>query len=342
MLTSRARETLRSLSHVIVDEIHALCPNKRGVFLALLLERLEAINPRGLRPDRPVGDAAAAGRGGPLPRRPARDDGRRRRGPVRAPAGDDRRRRASQGARPGGHRPLRPRRAAGRGLDLAGDRAPAAGPDPRASLDDRLRQQPPDRRAADGPPERPGRRRTRPRTTTPRVVARAHHGSLSLDERRETEEALKEGELPAVVATASLELGIDMGAVDLVCQVESPGSVARGLQRVGRAGHVVGRSSKGRLIAKTSGDLLESAALCRAMLARRGRGAPGADQLPRRPGAAGRRLRGGRRLDGPRAVRPRPRGLSVPRPARLGLRGRAEADLRAGSRPRPSATSGPG
>ena len=69
-----------------------------------------------------------------------------------------------------------------------------------------------------------------------------------------------------MVATASLELGIDMGAVDLVCQVESPGSIARGLQRVGRAGHVVGRVSKGRLIAKTSGDLLESAALCRAML----------------------------------------------------------------------------
>ena len=69
------------------------------------------------------------------------------------------------------------------------------------------------------------------------------------------------------MATASLELGIDMGAVDLVCQVESPGWVARGLQRVGRAGHLVGRTSKGRLMAKTLGDLLESAALCRAMLA---------------------------------------------------------------------------
>ncbi|MBX6315452.1 MAG: DEAD/DEAH box helicase, partial [Isosphaeraceae bacterium] len=96
-------------------------------------------------------------------------------------------------------------------------------------------------------------------------IARAHHGSLSLEERRQTEEALKRGELPAVVATASLELGIDMGAVDLVCQVESPGGVARGLQRVGRAGHLVGRSSKGRLLAKTAGDLLEAAALARAM-----------------------------------------------------------------------------
>ena len=95
---------------------------------------------------------------------------------------------------------------------------------------------------------------------------RAHHGSISLPERRSTEEALKAGDVPAVIATASLELGIDMGAVDLVCQVESPGSVARGLQRVGRAGHVVRGVSKGRLIAKTPGDLLESAALCRAML----------------------------------------------------------------------------
>src|SRR6185437_946232 len=95
---------------------------------------------------------------------------------------------------------------------------------------------------------------------------RAHHGSLSLEERRATEEALKRGELSAVVATASLELGIDMGAVDLVCQVESPGNVARGLQRVGRAGHVVHGTSRGRLIAKTPSDLLESAALCRALL----------------------------------------------------------------------------
>ena len=156
---------------------------------------------------------------------------------------------------------------------------------------------------------------------------RSHHGSLSLDERRATEEALKQGELAAVVATASLELGIDMGAVDLVCQVESPGSVARGFQRVGRAGHVVGRVSKGRLIAKTSGDLLESAALCRAMLAGRGRVAAGPDLpldvLAQQVVACVAMDR----LDGPRAVRPRPRGLSLSRPARRGLRERPEADL---------------
>src|SRR5262249_38990275 len=101
------------------------------------------------------------------------------------------------------------------------------------------------------------------------TLARAHHGSVSLEVRQATEQALKEGRLPAVVATASLELGIDMGAVDLVCQVESPGSVARGLQRVGRAGHVVGQKSKGRLIPKTTADLVEQAVLAHEMAAGR-------------------------------------------------------------------------
>ena len=87
--------------------------------------------------------------------------------------------------------------------------------------------------------------------------------------RQQTEQALKEGRLRAVVATASLELGIDMGDVDLVCQVESPGNVARGLQRVGRAGHLVGQSSKGRLIPKTLPDLLNQAVLAAEMIAGR-------------------------------------------------------------------------
>src|SRR5205823_3412481 len=100
-------------------------------------------------------------------------------------------------------------------------------------------------------------------------LARAHHGSIALEVRQETEQALKEGRLPAVFSTASLELGIDMCAVDLVCQVESPGNVARALQRVGRAGHVVGQKSKGRLIPKTAGDLLEQAVLAREMAAGR-------------------------------------------------------------------------
>jgi ATP-dependent helicase Lhr and Lhr-like helicase len=91
------------------------------------------------------------------------------------------------------------------------------------------------------------------------VIARAHHGSVSRQERSEIEEALKAGRLPAVVATSSLELGIDMGAVDLVIQVESPPSVASGLQRVGRAGHNVGDVSRGVIFPKYAADLVQAA-----------------------------------------------------------------------------------
>ncbi len=269
LLTSKARATLSSVSHVIIDEIHALCPNKRGVFLALLLERLEAINPSGFvriglsATQRPLEEVAGylggfrrAEGDGPArfePRPVAIVDAGRRKEldlAVIAPFGRD-------APRPEGsiwpaierllldlvreHRSTiifaNNRRVVERltgHLNELADSEKPPGDDPEAPVE---------------------------------VVARSHHGSLSQDERRSTEEALKRGELPSVIATASLELGIDMGAVDLVCQVGSPGGVARGLQRVGRAGHVVGRVSKGRLIARTTGDLLESAALTRAMIA---------------------------------------------------------------------------
>jgi ATP-dependent Lhr-like helicase len=100
-----------------------------------------------------------------------------------------------------------------------------------------------------------------------REIARAHHGSLAREQRVEIEELLKAGEIPCLVATSSLELGIDMGAVDLVVQVESPKSVARGLQRIGRAGHELGAVSKGRIFPKFRGDLLESAVVAKAMRA---------------------------------------------------------------------------
>ena len=96
-------------------------------------------------------------------------------------------------------------------------------------------------------------------------VARAHHGSLAREQRVIIEEDLKAGRIPCLVATSSLELGIDMGAVDLVIQVESPKSVARGLQRVGRSGHELGSTSKGRIFPKFRADLLESAVVARAM-----------------------------------------------------------------------------
>ncbi len=98
-----------------------------------------------------------------------------------------------------------------------------------------------------------------------REIARAHHGSLAREQRQIVEEDLKAGRIPCLVATSSLELGIDMGAVDLVIQVESPKSVARGLQRIGRAGHELGAVSKGRIFPKFRADLLESAVVARAM-----------------------------------------------------------------------------
>ncbi len=99
----------------------------------------------------------------------------------------------------------------------------------------------------------------------PLEIARAHHGSLSHEERTVVEEMLKSGQLPCLVATSSLELGIDMGAVDLVIQVESPKSVSRGLQRVGRAGHSLGEVSRGRIFPKFRADLLECAVVARRM-----------------------------------------------------------------------------
>ncbi|WP_182879361.1 DEAD/DEAH box helicase [Microbispora sp. H10949] len=100
-------------------------------------------------------------------------------------------------------------------------------------------------------------------------VVRAHHGSVSKEERAQIEEALKSGRLPAVVATSSLELGIDMGSVDLVACVEAPPSVASGLQRIGRAGHQVGAVSRGVIFPKYRGDLVQTAVVAERMRAGR-------------------------------------------------------------------------
>lgn len=263
LLTSQGREALRSVRWCIVDEIHALCANKRGVFLAVLLERLEELTPRSFVR---VGLSAT--------QRPL-DEVARYLGGLR---------RTADG------RALEPRPVtiidAGlrKHLDLQVlSPAEPFGPLPERSvwpsierlLLDLIRQHRSTIIFANN-------RRTVERLTTHlndlaaegqegegEPIARAHHGSIALEVRHQTEQALKEGRLPAVVATASLELGIDMGAVDLVCQVESPGNVARALQRVGRAGHLVGQSSKGRLIAKTLPDLLEAAVLAREMVAGR-------------------------------------------------------------------------
>jgi ATP-dependent Lhr-like helicase len=97
-------------------------------------------------------------------------------------------------------------------------------------------------------------------------LVKAHHGSLAREQRVVIEDQLKRGDLRAIVATSSLELGIDMGAVDLVIQVESPGAVSRGLQRIGRAGHQVGEPSRGSIFPKHRGDLLEAAVVTRRMI----------------------------------------------------------------------------
>src|SRR5579884_2542047 len=110
-------------------------------------------------------------------------------------------------------------------------------------------------------------------------VARAHHGSLAREQRVQIEEDLKAGRIPCLVATSSLELGIDMGAVDLVVQVESPKSVARGLQRIGRSGHSLDAVSKGRIFPKFRADLLESAVVVQRMR----EGAIEETQIPRSP-----------------------------------------------------------
>ena len=111
-----------------------------------------------------------------------------------------------------------------------------------------------------------GRRAIDEVTSTVDALVMAHHGSLAREQRVVIEDQLKRGELRAIVATSSLELGIDMGAVDLVIQVESPGAVSRGLQRIGRAGHSVGEPRKGTIFPKHRGDLLEAAIVMRRML----------------------------------------------------------------------------
>ena len=266
LLTSAARESLRGVTTVILDEVHAVAGTKRGAHLALSLGAARRAAGAARAAHRPVGHRPAARRGVHVPR--GRPPGR---GRAAAHAEDRaglgrgagaRSRRARRAARAGqlrrgggrlggGHRPA--------AVDLARGRAAAARAGARTPVHDRVRQLPAARRAAHVAAQRAGRRGgrgTRRSSTSSRprrsgspgigggaaaTVAKAHHGSMSREQRTLVEEELKGGVLPCVVATSSLELGIDMGAVDLVVQVEAPPSVASGLQRVGRAGHQVGR-----------------------------------------------------------------------------------------------------
>ncbi|MCU1497535.1 MAG: putative ATP-dependent helicase, partial [Acidimicrobiales bacterium] len=298
MLTSAARETLANVEAVIIDEIHALAATKRGSHLALTLERLEEVCRRppqriGLSATQRPLDEIATFLGGFAPPEPGA-------APVRRPVTivDAGMRKpleievivpvedlgelgtviegAVGGAAAGG--PVRrsiwpamhPRllelvqqhrstlifvnarrlaeRLATRLNELAAEQAAvAAGALPGEGDAGRFAGA----EAIGLPPEV--------------ELVKAHHGSLSRERRLIIEDELKSGTLKGLVATSSLELGIDMGAVDLVIQVESPGAVSRGLQRIGRAGHQVGEPSKGKLFPKHRADLVEAAVVTQRM-----------------------------------------------------------------------------
>jgi ATP-dependent Lhr-like helicase len=266
VLAGRSRERLRGVETIIVDEIHALAPTKRGVHLGLSLERLchlvtSAGNPepqriglsatqrplievaRYLGGDRPVEivDASA---------RPALDLA------IVVPA-QEMDHPGTAGRDGGGMWPLIYPRL----LEMIlAHRTTIIFVNSRR-LAERVSQQLTELAVATGQAPKGGD------GSLGAELVRAHHGSVARPQRLAIEEALKAGRLRAIAATSSLELGIDMGTVDLVIQVESPGAVSRGLQRIGRAGHHVGGVSIGRIVPKFRGDLLEATVVAQKMLA---------------------------------------------------------------------------
>jgi ATP-dependent Lhr-like helicase len=257
LLTSRARELLAGVQTLILDEVHAVAGTKRGAHLAVSVERLERLTGRSFqriglsatqRPLQEIGRFVSGGRPIELV-----DAGRAKELDLQVvvPVEDM--------GEPGGG-------AAGEAIAGTGFEASPQSIWPSIYPEIlRLVQEHRstivfvnNRRLA----ERLARRLNE---LAERELARAHHGSLAREQRLEIEELLKRGEIPCLVATSSLELGIDMGAVDLVIQVESPKSVARGLQRIGRAGHELGAVSRGRIFPKFRADLLESAVVAKLM-----------------------------------------------------------------------------
>ncbi|MDI2132387.1 ATP-dependent helicase [Yinghuangia seranimata] len=282
ILTSQARDALRGVDTVIVDEVHAVAGTKRGAHLALSLERLDLLLDKPARrvglsaTVRPVDEVARFLCGtrdvtvvqppaaktfdlsvvvpvedmGELANRPAEYDelGQVQRASV-WPHVEERIVDLVEAHRStivfANSRRLA-ERLCGRLNEIAHERATG------------------EALAESGPPAELMAQAGSAKGA-PAVLARAHHGSVSKEQRALVEEDLKAGRLPAVVATSSLELGIDMGAVDLVVQVESPPSVASGLQRVGRAGHQVGAVSRGVVFPKFRGDLVQTAVVTERM-----------------------------------------------------------------------------
>ena len=282
MLTSSARETLVGVETVIIDEIHAMATTKRGAHLMLTLERLEEITDRppqriGLSAtQRPLEEVAEflGGWAEPAVKRPVRivDAGIRKALEIEVVI------------------PIEDMSTIGQvKVELTPGPATAALTERRTSIwpsiyPEILRRILANRTTIIFCNARRSAERLAAKLNelaieegvpgivdpeTGQVVdelVRAHHGSLAREQRVVIEDRLKRGELRAIVATSSLELGIDMGAVDLVIQVESTGAVSRGLQRIGRAGHQVGEPSRGSIFPKHRGDLLEAAIVTRRMI----------------------------------------------------------------------------
>src|SRR4051812_16302264 len=271
LLTSQARELLRSVDTLIMDEVHAIAGTKRGSHFALSVERLERLV------DKPFQRIALSATQRPLEEigrfvsgaRPIElvDAGVAKKLDLRVvvPLEDMR--------EPGGE--SKPSDLLGTGSEGPQQSIwPSIYPEILRLVEEHRSTIVfvNNRRLAE-------RLALRLNELAEREIARAHHGSLAREQRVEIEELLKAGEIPCLVATSSLELGIDMGAVDLVLQVESPKSVARGLQRIGRAGHELGAVSKGRIFPKFRADLLESAVVAKRML----EGAIEETVIPRNP-----------------------------------------------------------
>ena len=278
MLTSQARTMLERVRFLIADEVHALAGTKRGAHFALSLERLvrvtgEPVQRVGLSAtQRPLEEIARFVSGG----RPIEivDAGRAKQLDLEVvvPVEDMRELPSSAGL---STPPLADGVELGPGVEVS---SRSIWPSIYPALLELVEAHRStivfvnNRRLAE-------RLALRLNELAEKPVARAHHGSLAREQRVEIENLLKKGEIPCLVATSSLELGIDMGAVDLVVQVESPKSVARGLQRVGRSGHTLDAVSKGRIFPKFRGDLLESAVVARRMRD----GAIEETQIPRNP-----------------------------------------------------------
>ncbi|MGH9535546.1 MAG: DEAD/DEAH box helicase [Terriglobales bacterium] len=260
LTSSKGRALLRTTRSVVVDEIHALAGNKRGAHLALSLERLDALAAAGGRRPQRIGLSATV--------RPMAEVASFLAGP---------------------NRPIQtiavPRR---RLMDVAVETPQASALGPVATNEQWEERA--DRLAELAQQHRATLVFVSTRSLAERLAHRlesrlgadavaAHHGSLSRKIRLRAEQRFKQGQLRALVATASLELGLDIGHVDLVCQIGSPRSFSVAWQRIGRAGHHRGAVSKGRFFALTRDDLIECAALARA-LRRRPPGSAAEDAAP--------------------------------------------------------------